>query len=102
MSRDFVVKYGDAGSQALANKASATRDDLVSAARSAYSSAVTAGGERYNAVTSYIASASDAAKDNAFDAWSESELKSYLDSFGIVRPPTLFLFPIPYRAGAQG
>ena len=34
-------------------------------------------------MTSYLASATDAAKDSTFDAWSESELKSYLDSYGV-------------------
>ena len=34
-------------------------------------------------MTSYLASATDAAKDTTFDTWSDSELKSYLDSYGI-------------------
>lgn len=34
-------------------------------------------------MTSYLASVTDAAKDTTFDAWSDSELKSYLDSYGV-------------------
>ena len=34
-------------------------------------------------MTSYLASATDAAKDSTFDTWSDSELKSYLDSYGV-------------------
>jgi hypothetical protein len=34
-------------------------------------------------VTSYLSSATQAAKDTTFDTWSDSELKSYLDSYGI-------------------
>jgi len=34
-------------------------------------------------VTSYLASATDAAKDTTFDTWSDSDLKSYLDSYGV-------------------
>ena len=34
-------------------------------------------------MTSYLASATDAAKETTFDSWSDSELKSYLDSYGV-------------------
>lgn len=34
-------------------------------------------------MTSYLASATDAAKDTTFDTWSDSELKAYLDSYGV-------------------
>ena len=34
-------------------------------------------------MTSYLAAATDAAKDTTFETWSDSELKSYLDSYGI-------------------
>ena len=33
--------------------------------------------------TSYMAQATQAAKDTTFDTWTHSELKAYLDSFGI-------------------
>ena len=34
-------------------------------------------------MTSYLASSTAAAKDTSFDSWSDSELKAYLDSYGI-------------------
>jgi hypothetical protein len=37
-------------------------------------------------VTSYLASATDAAKSSAFDTWSDSELKAYLDTYGVPVP----------------
>lgn len=82
----FLLSNGDAAAQSVANKATATRDDLVGAAKSAYSSALAAGGEQYDAVTKYLAQTATDAKSNAFDTWSESELKSYLDSCGIPTP----------------
>jgi len=59
---------------------------LVKAANSAYSSASKAGGAQYATATNFLASATQGAKDNVFDTWSESELKAYLDSYG---------FPVP-------
>lgn len=52
-------------------------------AQEAYSSASKAGGSSYASVTSYLAQATEAAKDTTFDTWSRSELKAYLDSYGI-------------------
>ncbi len=52
-------------------------------ARDSYSSASKAGGSNYASVTSYLAASTDAAKDSTFDTWSDSDLKSYLDSYGI-------------------
>ncbi|KAI9737025.1 MAG: hypothetical protein M1834_000614 [Cirrosporium novae-zelandiae] len=66
-----------------AEKAGTTRDELVKQAQNAYASASKAGGSSYASVTSYLAAATDTVKDTTFDTWSESELKSYLDSYGI-------------------
>lgn len=66
-----------------ADRAGATRDDLVKQAQEAYASASKTGGSSYASATSYLAQATDAAKDTTFDTWSRSELKSYLDSYGI-------------------
>ena len=66
-----------------ANKAGASRDDLMKAAQDSYASASKAGGSNYASVTSYLSSATAAAKDSTFDTWSDSELKSYLDSYGV-------------------
>lgn len=76
-----------------ASKSSATRDDLLKQAQNSYSSASKSGGSNYASVTSYLAAATDAAKDTTFDTWSDSELKSYLDSYGI---PT-YQVAIPMR-----
>lgn len=56
---------------------------MVKAAQDHYASASKAGGSNYASVTSSIASATAAAKGSTFDSWSDSELKSYLDSYGI-------------------
>lgn len=66
-----------------ANKAGVSRDDLFKQAQDSYASASKAGGSNYASVTSYLSSATGAAKESAFDTWSDSELKSYLDSYGI-------------------
>ena len=52
-------------------------------AQDSYASASKAGGSSYASVTSYLASATDSAKDTTFDTWSDSDLKSYLDTYGI-------------------
>ncbi|KAI4192552.1 MAG: hypothetical protein LQ350_008625 [Teloschistes chrysophthalmus] len=65
------------------SKAGATRDDLLKQAQDSYASASKSGGSNYASVTSYLASATDSAKDSTFDTWSDSELKSYLDSYGV-------------------
>lgn len=67
----------------VAKKSSASREDLLKAAQDSYSSASKAGGSNYASVTSYLASSTAAAKDLTFDTWSDSELKSYLDSYGV-------------------
>ncbi|MCJ1317122.1 hypothetical protein MMC15_002444 [Xylographa vitiligo] len=66
-----------------ANKAGATREELMKQAQDSYASASKSGGSQYASVTSYLASATDAAKDTTFDTWTESDLKSYLDSYGM-------------------
>uniref|UniRef100_A0A8H7N6Y9 Meiotic sister chromatid recombination protein 1 n=1 Tax=Bionectria ochroleuca TaxID=29856 RepID=A0A8H7N6Y9_BIOOC len=81
--KNYLQKNGDAAAKKAAEKKDATRDELVSAAQSAYASASTAGGNTYASATSYLASATEAAKSNAFDTWTESDLKAYLDSYGI-------------------
>lgn len=82
--RDYIKANGDAAAKTAADKSSATRDELLSAAQSAYSSASSAGGSNFASATSYLSKATDSAKSSAFDTWSESDLKSYLDSYGVV------------------
>ena len=64
-------------------KAGASREELLKQAQDTYAKASKSGGTAYASITSYLASATDAAKDTTFDTWSDSELKSYLDSYGI-------------------
>lgn len=80
---DSSRKWLSSQNNKAANKAGASRDDLLKQAQNSYASASKAGGSNYASVTSYLASATDAAKDNTFDTWSESELKSYLDTYGV-------------------
>src|ERR1700760_3657511 len=82
--RAYVLASGDDASKKVASRAGATRDELIKAANSAYTSASSAGGSSFASVTSYLAQATDASKKSAFDTWSKSELKSYLDSYGVV------------------
>ncbi|KAK0715294.1 hypothetical protein B0H67DRAFT_580389 [Lasiosphaeris hirsuta] len=82
----YLASSGNAAAQKAADKAGVTREDLVKAAQSAYASGSSAGGSSYASATSYLASATDSVKAATFDTWSESELKSYLDSYGIPVP----------------
>lgn len=66
-----------------ADSATATRDELIQSANSAVSSAQSAGEKAYATVTSAIASATNTVKTDTFDSWSDSDLKAYLDSYGI-------------------
>lgn len=82
--RDYLKANGDAAAKEVADKSTATRDELYNAAQSAYTSASSAGGSNFASATNYLAKATDSAKSSAFDTWSESDLKNYLDSYGIV------------------
>lgn len=82
----YLANSGDAAAKKVSEKAGATREELVAAANSAYASASSAGGSSFASVTSYLAHATDNAKAATFDTWSDSELKSYLDSYGIPVP----------------
>ncbi|KAK5633225.1 hypothetical protein RRF57_008939 [Xylaria bambusicola] len=81
--KNYLANSGDAAAKKVGESASATREDLVKAAQDAYASASSAGGDSYASATSYLAQATQSAKDNIFDTWSESELKAYLDSYGL-------------------
>ncbi|KAI1360606.1 hypothetical protein F5Y08DRAFT_45657 [Xylaria arbuscula] len=84
--KNYLINSGDSAAKKAGESAGATRDDLVKAAQDAYASASSAGGGSYASATSYLAQATQSAKDSVFDTWSESELKSYLDSYGIQVP----------------
>lgn len=84
--RSYIASSGDAAAKKVSDKTGATRDELVDAAQSAYLSASSAGGGSYASATSFLTKATDTTKAGLFDTWSESELKSYLDSYGIPVP----------------
>ncbi|KAK0722051.1 hypothetical protein B0T26DRAFT_643268 [Lasiosphaeria miniovina] len=84
--KSYLASSGNAAAEKASEKAGATREELVEAAQSAYASASSAGGSSYASVTSYLSQATDNVKASTFDSWSESELKSYLDSYGIPVP----------------
>lgn len=77
--QNYLSSQGDAA----AKKASGSRDDLVKEAKKQYAAASKSGGSAYASVTSYLAASTDSAKDSAFDTWSDSELKNYLDYYGV-------------------
>ncbi|KAK0672494.1 hypothetical protein QBC41DRAFT_313369 [Cercophora samala] len=82
----YLASSGNAAAKKAGEKAGATREELVEAANAAYASASSAGGNSFASATSYLSHATDNAKAVTFDTWSESELKSYLDSYGIPVP----------------
>jgi hypothetical protein len=82
----YLLSSGNKAAEKVGNQAGATREQLLSAAQEAYSTASKSGGVGYASVTSYLAKQTDAAKESAFDTWSESELKNYLDSYGFNVP----------------
>jgi len=82
----YLASSGNAAAEKIANQADATRDDLLSAAQDAYATASKSSGPAYASVTSYLSKATDAAKDSAFDTWSDSDIKAYLDTYGVPVP----------------
>ncbi|KAF7860684.1 hypothetical protein EAF04_008202 [Stromatinia cepivora] len=84
--RAYLASTGDAAAKKASEKSGATRDELVRAAQDSYSSASKASGDTYASVTSYLAKQTDAAKDATFETWSDSDLKAYLDSYGVPVP----------------
>lgn len=76
-------KYLSAMNAKAAKKTDASREELVKHAKDSYIKASKAGGEHYASATSNIAKATGAAKETTFDQWSHSDIKKYLDSYGI-------------------
>lgn len=99
--KNYLASSGNAAAKQVAEKKDATRDELLSAVQSAYSSASSAGGSNYASATSYLASATATAKKNTFDSWTETELKSYLDSYGIPVPQGSKLEDLKSKARKQ-
>lgn len=78
-----LQKYLNTQGKKAKKNANANRDELVKSAQDAYNSASKSGGTAYASLTSALASSTQTAKDASFDTWSQSDLKSYLDSYGI-------------------
>jgi hypothetical protein len=81
--KEHLVKYLSAVNDKAAKKASASREELAKSAQDYYAKASKAGGEQYASATASLAQATGTAKDATFDEWSQSELKRYLDNYGI-------------------
>ena len=82
-TNENLQKYLSTNSKKAKKNANANRDELVKSAQAAYASASKSGGSSYASLTSYLASSTDAVKDTTFDTWSQSDLKSYLDTYGV-------------------
>ncbi|KAG5980539.1 hypothetical protein E4U55_003928 [Claviceps digitariae] len=82
----YLSSVGDVVAKKAAQKKDASREELAIAASSAYSSASSAGGSQFASVTNYLASATASVQNEAFKSWTESDLKAYLDSYGVPVP----------------
>ncbi|CAG7946898.1 unnamed protein product [Penicillium nalgiovense] len=81
--KEHLVNYLSAVNNKAAQQADASREELVKNAQDSYAKASKAGGEQYASATAALAQVTGRAKDTTFDQWSQSELKSYLDSYGV-------------------
>ena len=79
LGRTWLESHG----QKVSKSAATNRAELAKQASSAYTSASKSGGTGYASVTSALASATASVKDATFDTWSESDLKAYLDGYGV-------------------
>ncbi|KAL4928386.1 double-strand break repair enhancer MSC1 [Aspergillus undulatus] len=78
-----LKKYLSKVNSKAATKAGATRDELVKEAQISYEKATKAGGAQLASATDCIKEGMGNAKDATFDTWSHSDLKEYLDSYGV-------------------
>ncbi|KAI9831858.1 MAG: hypothetical protein M1826_002890 [Phylliscum demangeonii] len=84
--RTWLSTNGDKAAKKASAKAGATREELVKQAQDSYAAASKTGGKGYASMTSAIAAATDYAKDTTFGTWTDSDLKAYLDGYGIPVP----------------
>ncbi|EEP82525.1 predicted protein [Uncinocarpus reesii 1704] len=82
-TKENLGKYLSSQHQKAMEKLSSNRDELLKQAQDAYASASKTGGSNYASVTSYMASATGAAKDMTFNTWSKDDLRRYLESYGL-------------------
>ena len=78
-----LQKYLDTQGKKAKKGAKVNRDELVKSAQENYASVSKKGGNNYASVTNYLAKQTDSAKATVFDTWSDSDLKDYLDSYGV-------------------
>ena len=78
-----LQKYLDGQGKKAKKGAKVSRDELVKQAQENYASASKKGGSQYASVTNYLAKQTDSAKSDVFGTWSDSDLKNYLDSYGV-------------------
>ncbi|KAI5800961.1 hypothetical protein FPQ18DRAFT_252646 [Pyronema domesticum] len=86
-TKENLIKWLESQGHKVSKEAAESRDQLYKSAASYYqeasASAASAASHAYASITSALAQATEAAKDASFDTWSNSDLKSYLDTYGI-------------------
>lgn len=80
---DAAYSAGSKATDAAYSAGSKATDAAYHAGTKATDAATDAAGQAYASITSALAQATDNAKDVTFDTWSDSELKAYLDRYGI-------------------
>ncbi|KAJ5888071.1 hypothetical protein N7495_008112 [Penicillium taxi] len=80
---EHLKKYLSAVNSKVANKADATRQELVKEAKDSYAKASKDGGEHLASASASLAQVTGSVKDTTFETWSQSDIKKYLDSYGI-------------------
>lgn len=78
-----LQKYLDTQGKKAKKGAQVNRDELIKQAQDSYATASKKGGSQYASLTNYLAQQTDVAKADVFDTWSDSDLKDYLDSYGV-------------------
>ncbi|KAJ5760773.1 hypothetical protein N7520_007929 [Penicillium odoratum] len=81
--KEHLLKYLSAVNDKYAKKADASREELAKYAEENYVKASKVGGDKYASATAAAARATGSIKDTTFEQWSQSDLKKYLDSYGI-------------------
>lgn len=80
---DSMHSAGSKATDAAYSAGTKATDAAYHAGTKATDAATDAAGQAYASITSALAKATDSAKDVTFDTWSDSELKAYLDRYGI-------------------
>ncbi|PYH89818.1 hypothetical protein BO71DRAFT_402732 [Aspergillus ellipticus CBS 707.79] len=80
---EHLKKYLSSMNAKASHRTDITRDELVKHAQDSYAKASKTGGANLASATAYMAQATDTVKESAFDTWTHSDLKTYLDTYGI-------------------